>query len=118
LKRMEEKKAALEEPKGEGGDAPMGDATAPVTNETAAAEVDPLEGTRFTGFYDLVAALTHKGRSADSGHYVSWVKREDGTWTQFDDEKPIPTTEEEVLKLKGGGDHHMSYILCYKARKI
>lgn len=125
LKRMEEKKAALEEPKEEGGDAPMGDATAPVTNETAApanetaaAEVDPLEGTRFTGFYDLVAALTHKGRSADSGHYVSWVKREDGTWTQFDDEKTIPTTEEEVLKLKGGGDHHMSYILCYKARKI
>ena len=124
LKRMEEKKAALEEPKEDGGDAPMGDAPAAAASdaapadEPAATQVDPLEGTRFTGFYDLVAALTHKGRSADSGHYVSWVKRDDGTWTQFDDEKPIPTTEEEVLKLKGGGDHHMSYILCYKARKI
>jgi len=89
------------------------------TSEPAvAAEVDPLEGTRFTGFYDLTAVLTHKGRSADSGHYVSWVKRDDGSWTEFDDEKPIPRTEEDVLALKGGGDHHMSYILCYKARKI
>lgn len=31
-----------------------------------------------TGFYDLVAVLTHKGRSADSGHYVAWVKQESG----------------------------------------
>lgn len=29
-----------------------------------------------TGVYDLVAVLTHKGRSADSGHYVAWVKQE------------------------------------------
>ena len=29
-----------------------------------------------TGIYDLVAVLTHKGRSADSGHYVAWVKQE------------------------------------------
>jgi uncharacterized UBP type Zn finger protein len=34
-------------------------------------------GTRATGFYDLVSVLTHKGRSADSGHYVSWVGRID-----------------------------------------
>lgn len=31
-----------------------------------------------TGIYDLVAVLTHKGRSADSGHYVAWVKQESG----------------------------------------
>lgn len=31
-----------------------------------------------TGVYDLVAVLTHKGRSADSGHYVGWVKQESG----------------------------------------
>ena len=24
------------------------------------------------GLYDLVAVLTHKGQSADSGHYISW----------------------------------------------
>lgn len=26
----------------------------------------------------MVAVLTHKGRSADSGHYVAWVKQESG----------------------------------------
>jgi Ubiquitin carboxyl-terminal hydrolase len=31
--------------------------------------------------------LTHKGRSADSGHYVAWVKQPDGKWIQFDDDK-------------------------------
>lgn len=34
--------------------------------------------------------LTHKGRSADSGHYVAWVKEADGSWIQFDDEELIP----------------------------
>lgn len=33
-----------------------------------------------TGVYDLVAVLTHKGRSADSGHYVAWVKQESGNF--------------------------------------
>ncbi|KAF3948404.1 hypothetical protein CMV_025592 [Castanea mollissima] len=37
-------------------------------------------GTQMTGIYDLVAVLTHKGRSADSGHYVAWVKQESGNW--------------------------------------
>ena len=26
-----------------------------------------------TGNYELVAIVTHKGRSADGGHYVGWV---------------------------------------------
>lgn len=33
---------------------------------------------QLTGVYDLIAVLTHKGRSADSGHYVGWVKQDDG----------------------------------------
>ena len=129
LKRVNEKKAALEDvgatASGEGDASTDGAATAAAASEPATTSepasmevVDPLEGTRFTGFFDLVSVLTHKGRSADSGHYVSWVKKDDGSWTEFDDETPIPRTEEDVLALKGGGDHHMSYILCYKARKI
>ena len=31
-----------------------------------------------TGNYELVAVLTHKGRSADSGHYVSWIHKTGG----------------------------------------
>jgi uncharacterized UBP type Zn finger protein len=40
--------------------------------------MDIQKQAQFTGIYDLVAVLTHKGRSADSGHYVAWVKQENG----------------------------------------
>ncbi|GAQ83602.1 Ubiquitin-specific protease [Klebsormidium nitens] len=69
-----------------------------------------------TGIYDLWAVLTHKGRSADSGHYTAWVKQDKGGWTLFDDDKPIPQREDDILKLAGGGDWHMAYICLYKAR--
>lgn len=32
-----------------------------------------------TGFYELFGVITHKGRDADSGHYVAWVKEKEGT---------------------------------------
>ncbi|KAL6568221.1 deubiquitinating enzyme [Orobanche hederae] len=71
-----------------------------------------------TGVYDLVAVLTHKGRSADSGHYVAWVKQENGKWIQFDDDNPILQREEAITNLSGGGDWHMAYICMYKARDV
>ncbi|KAG6665157.1 ubiquitin carboxyl-terminal hydrolase 7-like isoform X2 [Carya illinoinensis] len=72
--------------------------------------------THLTGIYDLVAVLTHKGRSADSGHYVAWVKQESGKWIEYDDDNPIAQREEDITKLSGGGDWHMAYICMYKAR--
>lgn len=73
-----------------------------------------------TGRYELIGVLTHKGRSADSGHYVSWTKHHttDGQWVQFDDDKMILRKDEEVLALSGGGDWHMAYLLLYKAQKV
>ncbi|GLI66088.1 hypothetical protein VaNZ11_009810 [Volvox africanus] len=69
-----------------------------------------------TGKYELVGVVTHKGRTADSGHYVAWVKQpSDGTWVCFDDDKLTIRTEEEVLQLSGGGDWHMAYLLLYRA---
>ncbi|KAL5579402.1 hypothetical protein UlMin_011844 [Ulmus minor] len=76
------------------------------------------EGSHVTGVYDLVAVLTHKGRSADSGHYVAWVKQESGKWIEYDDDNPIPQREEDITKLSGGGDWHMAYICMYKARHV
>jgi ubiquitin carboxyl-terminal hydrolase 14 len=32
-------------------------------------------GCSTTGMYELCAVLTHIGRSADSGHYIAWVRR-------------------------------------------
>lgn len=36
-------------------------------------------GSNNCGYYELQAVLTHQGRSSSSGHYVSWVKRKQGT---------------------------------------
>ncbi|KAG6727726.1 hypothetical protein I3843_02G120200 [Carya illinoinensis] len=84
---------------------------------TASQEGGPSDSeTHLTGIYDLVAVLTHKGRSADSGHYVAWVKQESGKWIEYDDDNPIAQREEDITKLSGGGDWHMAYICMYKAR--
>ena len=70
------------------------------------------------GRYELIAVLTHKGRSADSGHYVSWGKQDDNSWIQFDDEEMVSRKEEEIVELSGGGDWHMAYLLLYKAIRV
>ena len=65
-----------------------------------------------------MAVLTHKGRSADSGHYVSWVKQDSGQWVQFDDEQLVLRKEDEIATLAGGGDWHMAYLLMYRAQRV
>ncbi|KAF9614059.1 hypothetical protein IFM89_014859 [Coptis chinensis] len=88
------------------------------TSNATSQEGIPAKKEQLTGIYDLVSVLTHKGRSADSGHYVAWVKQENGKWIQFDDNNPIPQREEDITKLSGGGDWHMAYICMYKARVV
>lgn len=88
-----------------------------------------------SGTYMLIGVVTHKGRSADSGHYVGWVKKhigedpvpksengvpskkvkpEDEEWIKYDDEVVTSVKAEDVLALSGGGDWHMNYLLFYK----
>ncbi|KAK9908278.1 hypothetical protein WJX75_005397 [Coccomyxa subellipsoidea] len=105
--------AAAAASNGSSGDVEMKDAAA---SSSAAPEADQYKG-QLTGRYELAAVLTHKGRSADSGHYVSWVKQDDGAWIQFDDDEMIPRKEEEVMALSGGGDWHMAYLLLYRAAR-
>ncbi|XP_044497430.1 ubiquitin carboxyl-terminal hydrolase 7-like isoform X2 [Mangifera indica] len=88
------------------------------TEESSVAMSQDGKEPQLTGVYDLVAVLTHKGRSADSGHYVAWVKQESGKWIEYDDDNPIPQREEDITKLSGGGDWHMAYICMYKARVV
>jgi ubiquitin carboxyl-terminal hydrolase 14 len=85
----------------------------------------------FQGKYELFAVVTHKGRDADGGHYMGWVKAEHQSglskitdteednedWFCFDDDEVSPCKTEDVLKLKGGGDWHMSYMNFYRAKK-
>ena len=88
----------------------------------------------FQGKYELFAVVTHKGRDADGGHYMGWVKAENqknvgesrkiadtdednDDWFVFDDDEVSPCDTASVLKLKGGGDWHMSYLNFYRAKK-
>ena len=49
-------------------------------------------GSNNSGFYQLNAVLTHKGRSSSSGHYVAWVRR-----TQSNIISSISRFSDEVL---------------------
>ena len=85
----------------------------------------------FQGLYELFAVVTHKGRDADGGHYMGWVKAEkrgevqkiadtdedNEDWYVFDDDEVSPCKTEDVLKLKGGGDWPLAYLNFYRAKK-
>lgn len=62
--------------------------------------------------------LTHKGRSSSSGHYVAWVKHSDDVWLMCDDDNVNTVTTEDVLKLSGGGDWHIAYVLLYGPKQL
>ncbi|XP_063718866.1 ubiquitin carboxyl-terminal hydrolase 14-like [Symsagittifera roscoffensis] len=66
--------------------------------------------------YELISVLTHQGRNSSSGHYIAWVKKADDYWFKCDDDKISAVTNDEILKLSGGGDWHMAYLLFYKTR--
>lgn len=100
--------------------------------EEALPPVGPGLPANFQGQYELFAVVTHKGRDADGGHYMAWVKAESNQgevkaiadtdeqnedWYVFDDDEVSPCKTEDVLKLKGGGDWHMSYLNFYRAKK-
>ena len=76
-------------------------------------------GSNNSGFYDLIAVLTHKGRSSNSGHYVGWCKSaKTNQWMMFDDDTVTQVTDDDILKLSGGGDWHTSYLLLYGPRRL
>jgi ubiquitin carboxyl-terminal hydrolase 14 len=71
-----------------------------------------------TGQYQLVGVVTHKGRSADSGHYVGWVHYKDDLWVCYDDERVEFVSIDDILRLSGGGDWHMAYICLYRKLQL
>ena len=75
-------------------------------------------GSNNSGYYELQAVLTHKGRSSDSGHYVAWVKHKGDTWIECNDDDIRPIHVDDVMKLSGGGDWHTAYLLVYGPRRL
>lgn len=70
-------------------------------------------GSNNSGYYELSAVLTHRGRSSSSGHYVGWIRKKGDDWLMCDDDNVYPVTTADVLKLSGGGDWHTAYVLLY-----
>lgn len=48
---------------------------------------------------------------------IADTDEENEDWFVFDDDEVSPCKTEDVLKLKGGGDWHMSYLNFYRAKK-
>lgn len=71
----------------------------------------------FKGMYELFAVVTHKGRSANGGHYIGWLRIDGDNWMCFDDEIVSPCKTEDVKKLKGGGDYDMAYLAFYRCKE-
>lgn len=69
---------------------------------------------RDTGNYELIAVVTHKGRSAEGGHYVGWVHSRGDEWLCFDDDIVTTVKSDEILQLRGGGDWHTAYLAFYR----
>ncbi len=70
----------------------------------------------FCGEYELMGVVTHKGRSADAGHYIGWVRQapESSYWWKYDDDVVTEVTTADILNLKGGGDWHSAYLNFYR----
>ncbi|WRT65064.1 uncharacterized protein IL334_002006 [Kwoniella shivajii] len=78
--------------------------------------------TNISGMYELYAMVTHKGASADSGHYIGWTRKEsehpiasgEEEWFKFDDDKVSVVTADKILSMDGGGEDSVAYILLYR----
>ena len=73
-----------------------------------------MDDAKCTGKYRLCGVITHKGRSSESGHYISWIHHKGEEWVKFDDDEVTKVKEEEITALHGGGDWHTAYYLLYR----
>lgn len=129
-KEKEEKKRAAKKQKVDNGDenGTSSEAMAIDSGSTSYAGeiaklVDPElkndVGSNVSGLYDLVSILTHKGASADSGHYIGWSKGEKGDeWYKFNDDEVSIVPESKIGMLDGGGEDSAAYILLYRAKNV
>ncbi|KAF8745444.1 Cysteine proteinase, partial [Rhizoctonia solani] len=83
-------------------------------------------GAAVHALFELTAIVTHKGASADGGHYIGWVRKsaletldesapegDKEEWYKFDDDKVSVVTREKISTLDGGGEDSTAYLLLY-----
>lgn len=83
-------------------------------------DIPNIETTRHVagGEYELVSIITHQGRSADTGHYVAWVKQNDELWWKFDDETVTECNWKNIDLSGGRSDYHIAICLLYKEKLV
>lgn len=86
-----------------------------IAEKEADSDEIPLVYQNDNGFYELCAVISHKGRSADGGHYIAWILKA-GTWLVVDDHNVAAVSEEDVRRLRGVGEAHIAYVLLYRSR--
>jgi len=68
-----------------------------------------------SGYYELCGIVTHKGRSANSGHYIGYSKdTARGKWLKFDDEDVTEIKSDDIKQLYGGGDFQMAFLCLFR----
>lgn len=95
--------------------------------EMKSAEDVEMGETHDVGSYELIAIVSHKGRTADGGHYVGWARSQkaDGKtlkedrWLSYDDESVFGCGWKDFVgygtDLQGGKpDTQIAYISIYK----
>eukprot|EP01064_Diplonema_japonicum_P028755 TRINITY_DN4496_c2_g4_i2.p1 TRINITY_DN4496_c2_g4~~TRINITY_DN4496_c2_g4_i2.p1 ORF type:complete len:504 (+),score=214.49 TRINITY_DN4496_c2_g4_i2:53-1513(+) len=85
-------------------------------DEDAVMAEAPIEIGNNNAYYDLCGIVTHRGRDADSGHYIGWTLQDDGKWMCFDDHKVTQVTEDKIKELAGGGESDSAYLLLYRSK--
>lgn len=88
----------------------------PPTPTPASSPFGPGVPADFIGHYELHGVVTHKGRDADSGHYIGWVRKEPGSdvWFKYNDDVVTECRTPDILRLSGGGDHDIAYFNIYR----
>eukprot|EP00486_Rosalina_sp_Unknown_P014269 CAMPEP_0201593172 /NCGR_PEP_ID=MMETSP0190_2-20130828/190868_1 /ASSEMBLY_ACC=CAM_ASM_000263 /TAXON_ID=37353 /ORGANISM="Rosalina sp." /LENGTH=162 /DNA_ID=CAMNT_0048052277 /DNA_START=1197 /DNA_END=1686 /DNA_ORIENTATION=+ len=73
----------------------------------------------FSGYYELCGIVTHKGRSANSGHYIGYAKdKKRNKWLKYDDEDVTEIKSDDIKQLYGGGDFQMGVLVIYRRMEI
>ncbi len=83
------------------------------------------DGCNVSPLYELFAIVSHKGASADSGHYQAFIKddkdensgTEKENWWKFNDDKVTQVNREKIESLAGGGESDSALLLLYRAVK-
>lgn len=134
VKKKEQEDEALERERQQGKPGKSSSSSAPANAEEDVdmkpaedVEMKPGQEELDTGYYQLIGVVSHKGRTADGGHYVGWTlhrkadgkELKDDKWVLFDDDDVSFLSWKEMCgvgtDLTGGkADTQIAYINIYK----